>query len=338
MSLRSRPQADPTQPTTALATLSRHGRSFRLAGNLLPRDLLNDAAELYSFCRYVDDLADEADDPDSARIALLSLRRSMLQGEATHPTVSRFLGLAARHCLDPMVAARLIDTMLGDLGPVRIPDVTALLRYAYGAAGTVGLLMCRLLGVQDPLAAPHALDLGVAMQLTNIARDVVEDARRDRVYLPTSWVPPSELCRPEPVFKAVIRVLDLAELYYASGHQGLAYLPWRSRLAVGSAASLYREIGQQIRALGPAYLSSSRQVVPRTRRLLVLGRSLPTSLGNRQPQPHDPGLHGALRGERGADGGAGTASVSSCQSPPRSLVAARVPISPATGHNEAAVP
>ncbi len=313
MSLRSRPQADPTQPTTALATLSRHGRSFRLAGSLLPRDLLHDAAELYSFCRTVDDLADETEDRTVARSALLSLRRSMLEGEATHPALAGFLRLAARHGLDPMVAARLIDTMIGDLGPVRIPDAAALLRYAYGAAGTVGLLMCRLLGVRDPLAAPHALDLGVAMQLTNIARDVVEDARRDRVYLPASWVAPSELRRPEPVFEAVTRVLDLAELYYASGHRGLAYLPWRSRLAVGSAASLYREIGQRIRALGPAYLSSPRQVVPRGRRLLVLGRSLPTSLANHRPQPHDPGLHTALRGERGVNAGAETAPPSSCK-------------------------
>ncbi len=319
MSLRSRPQADPTRPT-ALATLSRHGRSFRLAGNLLPRDLLHDAAELYSFCRTVDDIADETDDRQSARIALLSLRRAMLEGEATHPALDGFLRLAARHGLDPMVAARLIDTMIGDLGPVRIPDVAALLRYAYGAAGTVGLLMCRLLGVRDPLAAPHALDLGVAMQLTNIARDVVEDAQRDRVYLPQSWVATSELRRPEPVFAAVTRVLDLAELYYASGHRGLAYLPWRSRLAVGSAASLYREIGQRIRALGPAYLSSPRQVVPRGTRLLVLGRSLPTSLANRWPHPHDPDLHSALRGERGTDAGADLVSLNGCKPRQHSLV------------------
>ena len=319
MSLRTRPQADPPQPTTALATLSRHGRSFRLAGSLLPRDLLHDAAELYSFCRYVDDLADESGDPAIARVALLSLRRSMLAGEATHPAVRGFLRLVARRGLDPLVAARLVDTMIGDLGPVRIADVAALLRYAYGAAGTVGLLMCRLLGVSDPRAAPHALDLGVAMQLTNIARDVVEDAQRDRVYLPASWVAPGER-RSGPVFEAVTRVLDLAELYYASGHRGLAYLPWRSRLAVGSAASLYREIGQRVRALGPAYLSSPRQVVPRGRRLLVLARSLPTSLLNDRAHPHDHGLHSALHGERGANTGPEPASMGGCKPLRHSLV------------------
>lgn len=293
----------------ALATLSRYGRTFRLAGNLLPRGLLNDAAVLYAFCRHVDDLADEAADPASARIALDHLRRAVLGDQATHPAASGFLSLVARHRLDPALAARLIDTMIDDLGPVRIDDRAALLRYAYGAAGTVGLMMSRLLGVVDPRAAPHALDLGVAMQLTNIARDVAEDAQRDRVYLPGDWLPQEwrpgnwhthgAALQAAQLFPTVVRVLDLAELYYESGRQGLAYLPYRSRLAVGAAAAVYREIGQRIRSKGPAYLTSPRCVVSQTRRLLVLCGSLPASLSSRHPQAHDARLHDALRGEYG---------------------------------------
>ncbi len=295
---------------SALATLSRHGRTFRLAGNLLPRGLLNDAAVLYAFCRHVDDLADEAVDPNHARVALVHLRRAVLGDQATYPAAGGFLALAARHRLDRALAARLIDTMIDDLGPVRIADAQALLRYAYGAAGTVGLLMCQLLGVTDPLAAPYAVDLGVAMQLTNIARDVGEDARRDRVYLPASWLPagwlPSQLARqPEQLFSAVVRILDLAELYYESGRQGLAYLPWRSRLAVGAAAGVYREIGQRIRRTGPAYLVSSRCVVPQGTRLVVLGSSLPRSLSSRRPRPHDARLHDDLQGEYGTNAPSG---------------------------------
>ncbi len=305
MSVRLRPAAsleadnpEAAEPTP-LATLSRHGRTFRLAGSLLPRGLLNDAAELYAFCRHVDDLADEAADRESASIALNHLRRAVLDGQAAHPAVTGFLLLVSRHRLDPAFAIRLIDTMLGDLGPVRIADTAALLRYAYGAAGTVGLLMCRLLGVADPLAAPHALDLGVAMQLTNIARDVTEDARRDRIYVPSSWLSPTDLQEPELAFSAVVRVLELAELYYESGRRGLAYLPWRSRLAVGAAASVYREIGQRIRRAGPAYLSSPRCVVPQGRRLMVLAGSLPASLWSRRSGPHDARLHDMLQDEHG---------------------------------------
>ena len=300
MSVRSRAAA----ASPALETLSRHGRTFRLAGTLLPREMLRDAAELYAFCRHVDDLADECRaDPhgqDCARAALADLRRAVLAGAAA-PALAGFRRLVVRHGLDPAIAARLIDTMVGDLGPVRIADETALLRYAYGAAGTVGLLMCRLLGVTAPQASPHALDLGVAMQLTNIARDVAEDARRDRIYLPQSWLAGAQPTQPQPVFAAVARVLALADLYYESGRRGLAYLPWRPRLAIGAAAAVYREIGRRILHAGPNYLLAPRCVVPQRRRLSVLTLSLPRSLLSRRPGRHHAALHDPLRGERGAD-------------------------------------
>ena len=299
MSVRSRVAA----ASPALATLSRHGRTFRLAGTLLPREMLRDAAELYAFCRHVDDLADEySTNPlgrDGACAALAELRRAV-QGSAPMPVLAGFRRLVVRHALDPAIAARLIDTMIGDLGPVRIADEAALLRYAYGAAGTVGLMMCRLLGVTAPRASPHALDLGVAMQLTNIARDVAEDAKRDRIYLPQSWLAGAQPTQPQPVFTAVERVLALADLYYESGRRGLAYLPWRPRLAIGAAAAVYREIGRRILRAGPDYLLAPRCVVPQRRRLTVLAGSLPRSLLSRRPGRHCAALHELLRGERGA--------------------------------------
>ena len=291
---------------SALATLTRHGRTFRLAGTLLPRGMLQEAAELYAFCRHVDDLADTAPDPVQARRSLLAVRRAVLSREVGDtvlaPEVVGFRGLVLRRGLDPAIAATLIDTMIGDLGPVRIADQAGLLRYAYGAAGTVGLLMCRLLGVSLPQASPHALDLGVAMQLTNIARDVTEDAGRDRVYLPAEWltsglqIGTAAMTQPHAVFAAVERVLALADLYYESGQRGLAYLPWRPRLAIGAAASVYREIGRRILRAGPAYLAQPRCVVPQGRRLMMLGRSLPVSLSRRRSEHHDARLHQDLQG------------------------------------------
>ncbi len=302
MSVRTRTAAG----ATPLATLSRHGRTFRLAGTLLPRGVLEDAAELYAFCRHVDDLADTALDAGQARQALREARRAVLDGATSDPAIAGFLALASRLGLDPAIAARLIDTMIGDLGPVRIADEAALLRYAYGAAGTVGLLMCRLLGVTDRRGAPHALDLGIAMQLTNIARDVAEDARRDRVYLPASWLAGSGLT-PDSVFAAVERVLALADRYYASGERGLAYLSWRPRLAIGAAAAVYREIGRRILRAGPAYLHAPRCVVPQGRRLVLLACSLPRSFSARRSARHDVRLHASLREEYGVRdaGGAG---------------------------------
>ncbi len=269
----------------ARRVLGRHGRTFRLAGGLLRRADLDAAARLYVFCRAVDDLADESPDPAAARAALLALRREVGQGGRDSPLAARFADLAA--C--PRATAAFIDTMLGDLDRVRIADEAALVRYAYGAAGTVGVLMCGVLGVRDPAAEPHAVDLGIAMQLTNIARDVVEDAGRGRLYLPATWLPqgfgPADVAAdPDSVFAAVQRLLALADARYRSAARGLRFLPPRSRLAIRVAGRLYEEIGRQILRAGPAYLARGRSVVPLRRKLALLSLEAAASLA-RRPAP-----------------------------------------------------
>ena len=272
----------------ALRVLSRHGRTFRLAGGLLPRGHLDAAAELYVFCRAVDDLADEAPDPAAARAALLALRDEVGQGTARSPLAARFAALRA----DPRATTAFIDTMLGDLAPVRIADEAELLRYAYGAAGTVGVLMCGVLGVRDPAAEPHAVDLGIAMQLTNIARDVVEDAARGRLYLPATWLPPGFgppdiAANPQAVFAAVRRLLSLADQRYRSAARGYRHLPPRTRLAIRVAGRLYEEIGRRILRAGPAYLAAGRSIVPLPRKLALMAREAAASLA-RRPSPARP--------------------------------------------------
>ncbi|MCQ8277516.1 squalene/phytoene synthase family protein [Acetobacteraceae bacterium KSS8] len=245
-----------------LAVLSRHGRSFRLAGRLMGRDSFARAAALYAACRAVDDLADEAPDPVSARESLQAIERD-LTGQGPRTVLgSRFRQLGV--CRDS--AAGLVRAMLSDLEPVRIADEAALLRYAAGAAGTVGVMMCDLLGIRDRTARSRAGSLGIAMQLTNIARDVAEDAARDRIYLPAAWLPPG--CAPDTllqdpvaVFRAVRTLLALAENHYAIGARGYPALPPQARLSIPVAASLYRRIGQTILGRGASYLAEPRTVV-----------------------------------------------------------------------------
>jgi phytoene synthase len=254
-----------------LAVLSRHGRSFRLAGRLLGPESFARAAALYATCRTIDDLADEAPDRAAAAIALRAISDDLAGSGPVTGLGSRFRSLG----VDRQAAGSLVDTMLSDLGPVRIEDEAGLLRYAHGAAGTVGLMMCDVLGVTDPAARRHAIDLGIAMQLTNIARDVGEDARRDRMYLPRDWLPdrlsPASLdAHTGAAFQAVRRLLALADLYYRSGAHGYPALPGRSALAIPVAARLYRQIGRQVLAAGPGYLVGPRLVVgPATRVALV---------------------------------------------------------------------
>jgi len=180
-----------------------------------------------------------------------------------------------------------------------VADVSSLLRYAYGAAGTVGIMMCAVLGVRDPAALPFAVDLGIAMQLTNIARDVAEDALCDRVYLPAAWLPPGygpeAVARsPAPAFAAIGRILGLADRYYRSADCGLGYLPASARRGIRAAAGLYEAIGPTVLRAGPSALATGRRaVVSDWRKPLLLARCLapaPPML------PHDRRLHEALRG------------------------------------------
>jgi phytoene synthase len=286
----------------ALTVLSRYGRSFRLAGALLSRDHLTSAAQLYAFCREIDNLADDATDTESARAELQAVRLAVLGSDTNHRLAAQFLTLT-QHChASQQVAAQLIDTVLSDLEPVRIADEMGLIRYAYGAAGTVGLMMCSVLGVTERAAQPYAIDLGIAMQLTNIARDVVEDAAINRIYLPATWLPPGLMPaqiqdHPEAVFAAVQRLLALADQYYESGVQGLCFLPYRARFAILAAKQLYQAIGQHILQLGPHYLTTGRYVVPTWQRGILLVKAMVSGFAiSRRATAHNASLHYALTG------------------------------------------
>ena len=143
---------------------------------------------------------------------------------------------------------------MADLSLVRIKTEAQLIEYCYQVAGTVGLMMCKILRVERHEAFFHAVDLGIAMQLTNICRDVREDAQLDRVYLPESMI---GIMKPENVLIAggsdrtslihtVTILLNKADEYYASAYAGLCHLPFRSRVSILIAAKLYQQIGTEI--------------------------------------------------------------------------------------------
>jgi phytoene synthase len=149
----------------------------------------------------------------------------------------------------------LIAGVRSDLEPVRIPDIDALLRYCYQVAGTVGLMMCKVLETDSRLAFKHAVDLGIAMQITNICRDVADDAAVDRRYLPTSMVGdvlPTELLKPSTALRSKVvlcvkNLLELAQTYYRSGEQGLSFLPIRARCSILIASRVYGSIGTKLK-------------------------------------------------------------------------------------------
>tara|TARA_B100001778_G_C18403456_1_gene545295 strand:+ start:52 stop:735 length:684 start_codon:yes stop_codon:yes gene_type:complete len=227
--------------------------------------------------------------------------------------------MVSEYNLSTEVIASLVEGLMDDQAPqVLLQDEEALIQYAYKVAGTVGLLMCEILNNNDPRAKLHAVDLGIAMQLTNIARDVVEDAKMGRRYLPGTWVSdmtPEDIvaAAEDPnghdgvqITLAVKRLLALAERYYASGRAGLAYLPFRAHFSIGVAAKVYRQIGIQLLRSKRSW-HGGRQVTSKSSKVFCTFRAS-TGLFRRIPhvrRPHNPRLHTWLKPYKHQGGGWG---------------------------------
>lgn len=297
------------------AILRTHAKSFARAARLLPTRYQDQVAVLYAFCRLADDAVDLAPDAATARAASDRFLAELDQPATARPVIRAFDAWSTAHPLARAAARELCAGIASDAGPVRIADHAELIRYCYRVAGTVGLLMCAALDVRDALAHPFALDLGIAMQLTNIARDVAEDAGRDRVYLPRASLhrlgtsPEALVARarggPESAAPAVavapvvLELLTLADRYYRSAARGMRYLPWQVRPAILVAARLYRGIGEALRARhgdpwrGRAFVDRVASFRHTAAALAALYRSD----GGR----HDPELHAPIRGLPGTD-------------------------------------
>ena len=262
------------------AAMRSGSRSFFLASRLLPRPVRAHATALYAFCRAADDAIDQG----GRDAALVTLRRRLDAVYAGAPAagVDRALAHVVARCEIPRsLLDELLEGFVWDVEGRRYEDLDGVMDYAMRVAGSVGAMMALIMGVRLPAALKAAAELGCAMQLTNIARDVGEDARTGRLYLPLAWLREAGIA-PEawvasPVFsdalgRVVARLLAEAERLYASADPGISALPRGCRPAIRSASLLYEGIGREVERLGYDSVSA-RAVVPAGRkvRLLVLG-------------------------------------------------------------------
>ncbi len=265
------------------AVLHEKSKSFALASRLLPKESRDPIAVLYAFCRYVDDAIDLAD--RKSRPAALRMVRTQVEaiysGEhLDDPTLQAFAAIVSAHKLPHLYIDELIAGMEMDVWRTRYQTLDDLFLYSHRVAGVVGLLLCHVMGVRDESALRNAAHLGIAMQFTNICRDVDEDLRDGRMYLPEAMLggPISELPAigtPErrALLGAVERLLDEADRFYRSAEFGLAALPLRCALAVRAASLLYAGIGEKLRARGcDPFLG--RAVVPTWKKLWLALRAL----------------------------------------------------------------
>lgn len=272
-------------------TIREHSKSFALASRLLPARARDEAVVLYAWCRYADDAVDEVP-PGEQPAALARLDEELDRvygGEAmADPVLAAFAVLVRRRGIPEVYPRELVAGMRMDVEGARYGDSTTLRRYCYRVASTVGLMMCHVMGLRvgtHPAAVQQAAHLGVAMQITNICRDVAEDWGRGRRYLPADRLPAAAQVEPvgvdealpgslvAPFSAAVERLLGEADRHYAAGDAGLWALPWRSALAVAAARHIYRDIGRVIAARG-FDVSAGRAWTSTARKLWLVGRAL----------------------------------------------------------------
>jgi phytoene synthase len=235
-------------------------KSFYAASWLLPDSVRRPAFGLYAFCRLADDAVDENTAKAAAVERLNARLMSAYAGEPEdHPADRVFADLVRLYRIPREIPFALLEGLAWDSEgrkPSTIEDVRA---YSARVAGTVGVMMTLLMRVRDPLALARACDLGVAMQLSNIARDVGEDARAGRLYLPLEWLSEEGidadafLAKPAPsaaLARVIARLLAEAERLYHGSREGVARLPPACRPAIHAAAIIYREIGREVERSG----------------------------------------------------------------------------------------
>ncbi|MBV9654109.1 MAG: phytoene/squalene synthase family protein [Acetobacteraceae bacterium] len=262
------------------ASLRGGSRTFFAASKLLPRRVFEPAAALYAFCR----LADDAVDCEGHSVA--SLRVRLRQAYDGHPfPVAADRALAAvirRHNIPSALPEALLEGFAWDAEGRRYQDFPALLDYAARVAGSVGAMMSVLMNRRAPDVVARACDLGIAMQLSNIARDVGEDARAGRLYLPLQWLreagidPDAWLAAPvfNPALAGVVaRLLCEADWLYWRASAGIARLPPSCRPGIRAAQLLYAGIGHAVAARGCDSVTA-RAFVPGSRKAVLLARSL----------------------------------------------------------------
>lgn len=265
--------------------LRRGSKSFSAAQRLLPSRVRSSVAVAYAFCRVADDCIDEESSDGSLRSLHLLMARldGVYAGRPQSHPVDRALAVVVReHAIPRAVFDALLEGFRWDLEGRAYESVSDLRSYCVRVAGTVGVLMTLLMGERRPFVLGRACDLGVAMQLTNIARDVGEDARAGRLYIPRVWMrevgidAAQWLARPTfvpAIAELVARLLDEADGLYVRANEGIPFLPKDCRHAIRAARAIYADIGRVIANHG--YDSVHRRAyTSKRRKLWLLGRSL----------------------------------------------------------------
>ncbi|SDV48316.1 15-cis-phytoene synthase CrtB [Chitinasiproducens palmae] len=301
-------------------TIAVGSKSFAAAARLFSPTTRRGALMLYAWCRHCDDVIDDqhhgfasqarapdddarasaaavgAPDPEMRLAGLFDATRRAYRGEPMiEPAFAAFQDVALRHRIPQRFAFDHLEGFAMDVRGTRYETLDDTLRYCYHVAGVVGLMMAVVMGVEDEATLDRACDLGLAFQLTNIARDIVEDAAIGRCYLPAQWLReeglPSDApgALAAPVHRAALarlaaRLIEHAEPYYESARAGIPALPLRSAWAIAAARAVYRQIGVKVRARG-ARAWDARAATSKPEKLRLLAGATAMALAGRVRRP-----------------------------------------------------
>ncbi len=261
--------ATPADMALCRQMIRQGSKSFHLASLLLPSSYREHARALYGFCRMADDLVDVANTPREAVVELAGRLDSIYQGApGDNPTDRAFADVIHRFAIPREIPDALIEGFAWDAEGRHYETLSDVKAYAVRVAGTVGVMMSLIMGERRPHVLARAIDLGVAMQFSNIARDVKEDAAMGRVYLPADWLATSGTRE-----KVASKLVDEAERIYDQAAAGIALLPRSCRASINAARLLYREIGLEAKRTKHC----SRAVVPFGRKLSLVSRAIITT-------------------------------------------------------------
>ena len=214
--------------------LSIHAKSFDWAGFFLPKKTYLNCSALYDFCRTVDNIADNDDELDIKKNNLLDFKNNFNNKDYNNTIIKNMWSLIDNFGISTKIINDLFDGIESDLKErVQLNSKKDLFIYSYRVAGTVGLMMAKILNVQKQNALKSAIDLGIAMQLTNISRDVIEDSKKNRIYISAN-------------FESIKETLKIADLFYESSFSSIKEIPFSFRFSILVARRVYKQIGKNI--------------------------------------------------------------------------------------------
>ena len=214
--------------------LSIYAKSFNWAGFFLPKKIYLKCSNLYDFCRTVDNIADQEGELEPKKNKFLAFKNSFHNKNFSDPIIKNMWSLIEEYEISIKIVDDLFDGVEYDLkNKLEINSKKELLIYSYRVAGTVGLMMAKILNVKDKNSLKSSIDLGIAMQLTNISRDIIEDSKRNRFYVLHN-------------FDSIKETLKIADLFYESSFASIKKIPLGFRFSILVARRVYRKIGHNI--------------------------------------------------------------------------------------------